>query len=379
MLLALLFTLMVTSLVAIAVATMLAGLNKTRTSRDLALALEASDAAYSNALLYANTTGFAAANSPITSPLTTMGTVKWQWKATVTSNPLVWTVTVETDGQAVDRKFSATFNGTKINGYTRDASGNISYLTDNSDKFGNGFFGDTGVTVTGAPDIDGYNGSVGILGSNGTLALGSATVDRIDEWNYTTAPNGRCTGTACTNGTTIKTINSALSLASADAAACHPTNLQPALTAWTASTSGAPVAGTCYSSMTFDTTATYSLTGPVYSLNGVTITGSAKVNTATNSTTASGRNLRVYVVGGAVNQAAGSQFAGGIYAPASTCTINASSTDTLYTTRFLGSAVCNALNISNGARLRYDGGMRLLASSAAAQTIWAVSDYTSSD
>lgn len=375
MLLALLFTLIITSLVAIITATMLAGLTKTRNARDQAIALQAADSAMSHALIYANTTGLSG-----TTPITKTGTssnVTWSWTATPSADPAVWTVAVDAQGKSTDRNYTATFTGIRVTSARKSPStGQITYVVDNSERFSNGFFGANGVTITGAPDLDGYDGSVGILGSNGPFTLSAATIDRLDQWNSTASPSGRCTGTACTLAD-VQVKGPAYPLDTASTATCTSA-LATSNGNWTPA-SGALVAGRCYNSITFNSTATYALAGPVYAFNGVSIATGANVNTAANATTPRARNLRIYVVGGAVSQAAGTKFAGAIYAPTSTCTINATTTDTTFQTRFLGAAVCSNLAVNGPARLRYDGDLKLLASSTAGQYVWSVSDYASND
>lgn len=123
LLLVILFTIMITSVVLVMTATAIAGQTKTRASRDYAVALQAADVAFADALLRAHprsaTTESAFTDPAATGPLTSgtqsvAGTaVTWRWDATRVS-ALQWQIKVTATAAKVDRHFSATLTGSMV-------------------------------------------------------------------------------------------------------------------------------------------------------------------------------------------------------------------------------------------------------------------------
>lgn len=377
LLLVILFTLIMTSLVLVATATMLSGLTKTRASRDYAIALQAADIAFADALLRANRGGFILPPNTRTSgtPVEVPGTgVKWAWTATRTSTRS-WLVEAEAVGKTVDRHFKATLTGTQVKmGRDSISTGVVRYFADRSENWQNGFFGSDTVAVAGTarPIIEGYDGQIGTVGSNGPLTLGSAQVERINEYNWTTDA-GRCTGTACTSAYIDKIPDELLFDETEVTAACFPATRLPV---WRATDNILLIAGRCYQRLIFDEDHNQTMVGTVYAdTAGVTINAGVQVNTFGNYLTAPASGMRIASRGN-FDQNAGSKVALAVYNPTSVCQITGAS-DLLYQTVFMGAATCKRINIAGNIRMRYDGGLEPF--TGANPIIWNLRDYHAID
>lgn len=387
LLMAILFTIIMMSLVLVSVATIIAAQNKTRASRDFATALQAADAAYSDAMIKANSTWIDATHFGQTavgatvSNSGTLSNINWTWTATRT-NARTWDVVVTATGAHIDRAFDAHFYGTsvssaKVTAVGADSAGvnrtQIAYSIDAADHFAHGFFSDRDLTMTGAPELDGYNGVPGTAGANYNLNLGSATIDRLEVWNTDIAGTSRCTGNTCATSDVL-TYKPALDFP-ADQNAVNACNTGVAA-AWFSSGGTALVPGTCYQSITFDKPGVQNYTGTVYAYKGVTIKTGATVNTSSTAYNSDATKLQIIALGTgtAVNQQPNSQVAMAIYAPNATCTLTAG-TDATYDTRFNGAAVCKSLTVSGNVRLRYDGNLQSINPNTGTRVVYYMNAY----
>lgn len=378
LLLVILFTLIITSLVLVTTATTISGLAKTRNSRDMAGALQAADIAFADALLRANRGQFPLA-TPVGgtlssgAPVAVPGTdVRWTWTATRTDTR-TWVIEAAATGRNLDRHFSASLNATRVSTAETSAStGVVRYAAARSEYWKSGFFGTAGISAASQPIIDGYNGEVGTIGSNGALNVGSGTVNTINEYQWST-DTGRCSGIACSRAA-VNRIPEALTFDPvADAnltTACSGTR-----PIWRASTP-APnplLPGSCYSRLIFDVD--YNgppVAGPIYvGSSGVVVYNDVQVNTHGNFLTAPSTGLRITSLGPlSVNSRA--KVALAFYTPASTCTFIGEA-NLLYKTVFMGAATCGQINISGNPRLRFDGGLAPFTGTT--PVIWTLADY----
>lgn len=377
LLLVMLFTIIMTALTLVATATMLTGLAKTRNSRDYAVAMQAADAAFANVVMTGNMGGLSpTSSSPKSSPVTPLGPVTWQWTAIrSTSSPNLWNVVVDTKGERMTRRFTATLKSTKVVSGLRDTSTDtVRYIVDGGENYEYGFFGlDWFKVTTGAPDIDGYNGEVGTVGSAGNLTLGGTDLDRINLWSWT-SDSGRCTGTACGTaetgrirqkpGFTVKSVEEKCATA------------EPP---WRSSSGTTLVAGRCYQKLTFDHVGdrTFDVPGVVYARNaGVVVDPGVRINTGSNYANAPAGRLRIATLGGfTLNK--GAKVAMAIYAPVGMCQVTADA-NYYYDTIWMGAGTCQQMQISGNARLRYDGGLDLYQNStpgAPNYFVWDLYDY----
>ena len=278
------------------------------------------------------------------------------------------------------REFTATIRGTWVTkASSKPTPTDCATSWSASENYDYGFFGEDGVTITGAPDFDGYNGKVGTVGSNNNLQLGSATVDRIQLWDWTN-DTGRCTPASVCREDAYDRIEQAAYFRGETAleAACSS---GPPPQPWSSAT-GIPLhAGRCYKSITFNSNwegTPLGPDGPVYARDGVTIMPNATVNTGFDKANADSTDLRI-ATGGPFIQNKNSQIAMDVLAPNSTCTV-AADTNYLYKTLWLGAATCKKFNVSGNARFRYDGGVDFLAGtedSGNNHTIWGLYNYQS--
>lgn len=404
LLLAMLFTLMMSALVVAMVASVLTGLNKSRNSRDYAVALQAADAGFADAVMYAN---LGCLDTPVrptcTDPTPTshngaVSNVTWKWTATkIAGAANNWTVLVDAEGKSIDRSFKATITGTRVlravSALTQDTDKDgvpdkreLRYTVNETEYFGNGFFGldEFKANPDHNAEIDGYNGKTGVVGSNGVVNTGGATMDQINLWNHT-ADTGRCNGTACTTAQ-IQRYKESLTL--------NTKPLQDACTTYSpgwAVTDGIPlVAGRCYDGIIFNADYTPPpLNGMIYSRQAVQFSNGVTVNMQRNNLTAPSSNLRIGVLGqggygASVWLREGVQFAGAIYSPEGNCQVwnDQGSVADGYRTVWLGAATCKRFSVRGSTRLRYDGGLLGVKSSSAATTgpaVWALLDYQSID
>lgn len=400
LLLAILFTLMMTGLVLLMVASVMSGLNKSKNSRDYSIALQTADIAFADAIMYAN---LGCLDTPVRATCTdttptshngAVGNVTWTWTATKqTGTANNWAIAVETQGKSVDRAFQATITGTRVlRGISGDSDGDgkrdLRYTVDETEYFGNGFFGLDAFNANPdhSADIDGYNGGKGIVGSNGVVNTGGASLDQINLWNHTT-DTGRCLGGYCTN-VKYKRYTESLSLnAKPLYDACAPGLVYPS---WFATSGEHLVAGRCYEQMFFNADYTPPpLNAMVYSRTIVTMEPGVTVNMSRTNLNAPSKNLRIGVLGtggyGAVVWAKeGSAFAGAIYAPEGHCQVwnDQGAVAEGYRTIWLGAATCKSFAVRGSSRLRYDGGLIGVKSSSSATTgsaVWSLIDYESID
>lgn len=400
LLLAMLFTLMMSALVIVMVASVMAGLNKSKNGRDYAIALQTADIAFADAVMYAN---LGCLDTPVRTTCTdttptshngAVGNVTWTWTATKqTGTANNWSVAVETQGKSVDRKFQATITGTRVlRGISGDSDNDgkrdLRYTVDETEYFGNGFFGldEFKANPDHSADIDGYNGGKGIVGSNALVNTGGATMDQINLWNHTT-DTGRCTGASCATAQ-IKRYKESLTLnAKPLYDACAPGLVYPAFYA----SSGAHlVAGRCYEHLWFDANYTPPpLNQMVYATGVVVADPGVTVNMTRSNLNAPSKNLRIGVTGTGGYGATvwikeGAAFAGAIFAPEGHCQVwnDQSTVSDGYRTIWLGAATCKSMAVRGSSRLRYDGGLIGVKSTSTATTgsaVWALIDYHSVD
>jgi Tfp pilus assembly protein PilX len=389
LLLVIMFTIMMTALVLVATATMVSGLAKSQNSRDYAIAFQAADTAFADALYRANRGAFTpTSTSPQTGgPYTTNG-VTWKWVATRDpANVRIWNVSVEAKGELLSRHFEAVIKGTQVRRAFRSlATDRVRYVVDKTEFYQHGFMGlQEFKVVSGTPDIDGYNGEYGTVGSNGVLTLGNARLDRINLWNWSTDA-GRCTGTVCpvvNGGSGSADIQKfpyrAFFTATDITDVCNDPTKSRGL--WRASSGTLLEAGYCYDSLLFDQSrSSFNLSQPVYvRAGGVTVNPGVNINTTLANTNAPSKGLRIATLG-AFTLGTGSKIAMAVYAPNAPCTVNAG-TDMQYKTLFLGAATCGSFVINGNARLRFDGGLDSIIDNTTQTSGWVYNlmDYESID
>lgn len=375
MILAIMFAFVMSGLVILATATAIQGQIKTQDTRDFSAAHQASDQAFANALIYANL-GYLPETSA--APITRSGSngvTNWTWTATQTADPTRWNLVVRATGKRIDREYRAVLNSNRvITARIIPSSNDIDYIAENAEYFGYGFFGTDGVTVSGAPDIDGYNGVDGLVTSNNNVALDTGYTDAILLANTRKRPdlNARCTGDSCLTARR-ETKPQRIRLPSVPADRC----VSPS-PAWTPN-SGPLVAGRCYASLFFNRNFDQAIDGRVYVQGDVRVNPNVEVNVAANSTDPSARGMVIHMAG--TNQPftiqPGGQFAGGVFNPLGPCQITGTA-DPTYATKWLGAASCRTISVQNRARLRYDGAMRSLEADTVTGTSYRVfylSDY----
>ena len=122
LLLALLFALMVSALIVVATTTIVAGLNKTASSREAVSCQQAADSAASDALLALNR------GSSTTTQTETNSFVDYTWTLT-NVNTTTRTIDISCTGATVSRNFTGTYTGLRVDGGYKD-NGYIYYTTD---------------------------------------------------------------------------------------------------------------------------------------------------------------------------------------------------------------------------------------------------------
>lgn len=373
LILVILFTIILAALTLVVTLTMISGLTKTRNTRDYSVAFQASDIAFADVTMRANMGQFnsmAVGTSATGSGVTVGNDVYWKWTATK-ATPRTLAVEVQAKGKSVDRNFTGTLKGTQVYRALRDPStGAVRYVAGKNEYFENGFFGGDSLQVAGAPDVDGYNGDQGTLGSNATLTLDNASTDSVLEANWTT-DTGRCTGAACSTAK-IQRLKQRVTFPQSDIITACATNYGD----WTPA-SGPLVAGRCYNSLNFNANYTGNLSGMVYvKAGGVTVQPGVLVNTTSSSTNAPSSRLRIATLGG-YTQTATSKVAAAIYAPQGNCLITGEANQS-YRTVWLGAATCKTFRVVANPRLRFDGGLDLVfdSSTASGAWFWSLYDYS---
>lgn len=364
LLMALLFTMMVSALCIAIMVSVMAGLKKADNSRDLALAQQAADIALADALMHANMRLIPGITTRSGITGSNANTVTWTWTATQTS-PAKWVIDVEALGKNVDRHFRATLTRTPvIQGTWSDTNDdglrdNIRYTAKNKRYFGSGFYATQNlelVTSGGySPTVDGYNGGRGIIGSSGTINAGSGQFDLANLWNWKASDSlaVRCVGTNCT-ADRIRKYEQPLQVESLTG--CTGTHQNDI---WYASSGVRLKNDDCWASLVFDIDYNFAPATPTeqawISVNG-DVTIQSGINVGANPT-------RVYtkptswvlsVQGGEFNLAGGAIFSGAVYNPAGACSGDATGASA---TMWIGSGVCNSIQMYGGVRLRYDGAM----------------------
>lgn len=405
LLLVILFTIMMSALVLVATATMIVGLHKSADSRDYAIALQAADAAFADAVMNANVDPSKFLNDPDgvvrSDPDPTTGeawhklgsgAVQWQWTATRVGSTTKWDLNVEAVGTVdpinhtkitMDRHFTSTLKATLVHdAYQNPQDGTLRYIVEGGEYHTYGFFGANEFTVLdGTLAIDGYNGEYGTVGSNKIVTLGPNTkVARLDLWNWTTADAvaTRCVGANCAAARLTSVPYPATFTDREIDQHCPAASVLPA---W--KTSDGPLTpGACYASLTFesDTNFNQALAQSVYVTGNVTVQARATANTALGtSLNAPAGNLRIKAKGN-YTQAANSKVALAFYSQAGACTLTGTANDVQYRTYLLGSLTCGSVKTSGNIRLRYDGGLGLyLDGGNSGLYVFDVYDYESID
>lgn len=395
LLIAIMFTIMITALLLVATASAMAGLTKSQRSRDYAAALQISDMAFADALMWANVGLFDGASTTSRTNSGSYANVNWTWTATkVIGNRWTVNVTAAAKDGSLDRNFTATFNGTRVernavfSDTDRDGTReSIRYQVHETEYFGNGFFGLDKFSAddTFNAEIDGYNGVKGVVGSNGVVNTGGSQVDQVNLWNFTSGTeNTRCTGEYCTLAN-LKRYNQSLNMNTKPLVDACSGTVYPG---WAATDGTHLVGGRCYGSLNFNANYTPPpLTDMIYSTGGIQFSNGVTVNMQRNNLTAPSTNLRIGVLGeggyGAVVWLReGVQFAGAIYAPEGHCQVwnDQSTIGAGYQTIWLGAATCKSMSVRGSSRLRYDGGLIGVKSSSTATSgpaVWAITDYQS--
>lgn len=387
LLMALLFTVMVSALCIAIMATVMVGLKKTENTRGFALSQQAADIALADALIRANM------RLLTTSPATNSGTIgndatiiNWTWTATRTTDAL-WTIDVEARGKNTDRHFRSTLARTPvIQGTWSDTNGdnirdNIRYTAKNNRYFGTGFYGaqniDLGSSGTNAPIVDGYNGGRGLVGTSGNIDVSFSDFDIANMWNWKAADTiaARCTGTDCTTATFRKFEQS---FQTDPLTQCTGPNQA---VNWKSSSGVRLRNGDCYNSLTFDADYNFLPTTAnqqawIYTRSDVVI--NPGINVGVNRTTVFTKptNWVIAIQGGDYLMGLDSMFSGAVYNPAGVC--SADGQGAIQSTTWIGAAACSTFEAYGRVRLRYDGAMANVArpgDTTASPAVWNLRDF----
>lgn len=229
LLLAILLAILVTSLIAAATITTIAGQKKTQTAQRYSAGQQSADAAVADLMRFANqggdpgyydgsTTAKTRKYTPASADAETTG---WKWTAksgtsgnpdanydvTITTTPVgaagpVRTFSVHIAALPVKDPNDGTGPAAEVKG------GSISYNASTGANL-SGFFADSEAVLRGSSKVDSYDSGTGTLGtgrgsigSNGIVTFSSAAnADRVTLWNFTASPNtDRCTGSRCSAG-----------------------------------------------------------------------------------------------------------------------------------------------------------------------------------
>lgn len=222
LLLAILLTVLITSLIAAATITTVAGQRKTQIAARYSQGQQSADGAVADVLRYANQggdpgyydglSGRVRTYTPAASAAETTG---WTWTATPTANGAAgdeYDVTITTVPKAATkpvRTYKIHISAVHVPSGGATVTGNtISYAqTDGPNAVG--FFADGQVALRGSSRVDSYNSNagsattgVGAIGSNDIISFSSGTLaDKVTLWNFTARPDSdRCTGVRCSTG-----------------------------------------------------------------------------------------------------------------------------------------------------------------------------------
>ena len=385
LLMALMFTMLISALSLAIMVSVMTGLKKTDNTRAFALAQQASDIALADALMHANMrllTTSPATNTGVT------GNINWSWTATQTS-PADWTIDVEARGKAVDRHFRSTLSRTPvIQGTWSDTNtdgirDNIRYTAKNNRPFGSGFYGVGGVYLSPYPlnaaFVDGYNGGRGMVGTSGNTDLGAVDgVDIINLWNWKPTDDVMARCQDCLDYYPDSVRKFEQDFQRDPVATCTGPNQS---VNWRAS-SGVPLAnGDCYNSLTFDVDYHFAPATPteqawISSNSDVTINPGVNVGANRTTTYTKATSWVIAIKGGEFTLDNGAMFSGAVYSPHGVCKVIGSATT--QPTTWLGASVCDYIDGIGKFRLRYDGGMASVERPGDTTTgpgVWALRDF----
>lgn len=230
MLLAMLFAIVITALVAAAVILAIAGQKKTQQSQTFLATRQSADTAVADALTYLNRGGDPdcyTASSPRTNTVAGQPSdgrgVNWSWYATATTSAAAstcddgraatsYSLTVTSGPASAPTKNQSVVNisslrvpkanGAQVNG------GRITYTTGDGANM-TGFFADSYLALRGTSAVTSYNSAAGagttgrgMVGTNGTMSFTTGTsIDKAVLWDFKARPSpDRCVGTPCTGG-----------------------------------------------------------------------------------------------------------------------------------------------------------------------------------
>jgi hypothetical protein len=328
MMLALMGSLIATSVVSVLAVSMMSSAGTTRHNQNYTLAIQAADAGIQDAIFRANN------GQDVLSATGTLGGSTYSWNAT------------------------PTVKGWKVvsTGTERTVTRTLQVEIAKAPRFALAAFGDQGVELKGSNGADSYNSATGAtntgngnVGSNGNINLNGAstTVDNITLYNHDAA-NNSCNNNGGSGCSHTNVVGPKLDLASDtnmkfitdQLAACAAVSTLPSWTASTAVPPGVlPYRGGgvpwCFETLNFDVNTVLSgadASHPVvvYVRGAVSIENHVTVNCngCTATSTPDGSLLQIYSAGSTDTQSVGignhSTIAAAIYAPRAACLGNPS-------------------------------------------------------
>ena len=342
MLLALLGSIIATSVVTLLAVSILASANTTQHNQDYTLALQVADAGIQEAVFRANN------NQEMTGGNGAMNNGSYTWTATETDDG--WTV-VST-------------------GVERSVTRTVEVEISKAPRFFLAAFGDRGIELKGSNGADSYNSQTGEtntgngqLGSNDDVNMNgnSTTVDQVTLYNHDSSDN-TCTNTGGTGCTYTSVVGPELELAS-DAnmrfiedqlAACADAG---ALPNWRASTASPPGVLSynggvpyCFDTLTFDVDTVLAGTDAqhpvvIYVRGAISIEQHVDVNCTgcTSSSTPDASQLQIYGAGSTETQSLAignhSKIAAAVYVPRANCLGNPSASHA----EIFGALICGSI------------------------------------
>jgi len=345
LMLALLMTMVLTSVGVLLLATTLTQASATRHDQTFTQVLPAADAGIARGLFMLNNS--ASSQLP---PQTNQGTISlsgqtasWYSVAhTPATAPTYYDlIATSTTSSKVVRKLSA--------------------VAFQSSRFSQAAFADKSIVFRGGNVSDSYNSATGTLtttghgklGSNGSVTIeGNASADSVTLYDWANNPNSsRCSGGPCSSSGGYTTVNSKYDITSASATQFMTSALASCGSTSAFTTSAVPShtlpSGTwCASSLNLDVDTTVSGPTVIYVSGNVTMSHHLNIN-YTNGTEPIPANLQIYMLGNTYDQANHTTVAAAIYAPLATCYGGAQSV-------VYGSLVCGSISNVGGWTFHYD-------------------------
>ena len=276
--------------------------------------------------------------------------------------------------------------------------GTVTYAIAQGFGFTQAAFGDKSVTLNGPATVDSYdsNGSSdgagsGTVASNGNVTLrNGATADKVVLWDYQSQPFAdRCLGEVCARNPIIQQ-PARLDIATTQGLTFIDNQIEQNCISsghtpgpWIAS--AAPNTGllaptgdntNCYSSLDFDQNTTISGTPSkptiIYVTGSVTVRPNVNVNI--NGSTPNATSLIIYSRGSIVTLGAQSAAAWALWAPLADCNVSGS---TSASTNTYGSMICSRLTSSGAWNFHYDKQVQKIAvQGSGLARVWSITGVT---